>query len=96
MPKQKPSASKPRPITMSVASGSTLQSPFHISYVISIPPGKVPDEIREDRGIGNADFSAGQKVSNYAYQMLDLWRLTQPIGLKLAISKRLLKGPPQK
>ncbi|KAL2377374.1 hypothetical protein RJZ90_006786 [Blastomyces dermatitidis] len=42
------------------------------------------------------NFNAGKKVSKYAYEILDLWRLKQPISLKLAISNGLLKGPPQK
>ncbi|EQL28516.1 hypothetical protein BDBG_09038 [Blastomyces gilchristii SLH14081] len=67
-----------------------------IEYVAHISRGKVPCQVPEDGGIGNADFNAGKKVSKYAYEILDLWRLKQPISLKLAISNGLLKGPPQK
>ncbi|KKZ60184.1 hypothetical protein EMCG_05106 [[Emmonsia] crescens] len=67
-----------------------------IEYVAHISRGKVPGEVQEDGGIGNADFNAGKKVSKYGYEILDLWRLKQPISLKIAISKGFLKGPPQK
>ncbi|OJD11360.1 hypothetical protein AJ78_07852 [Emergomyces pasteurianus Ep9510] len=67
-----------------------------IEYVAHISRGKVPGEVKEDGGIGNADFNAGKKVSKYGYEILDLWRLKQPISLKAAISKGFLQGPPQK
>ncbi|EDN07047.1 hypothetical protein I7I51_03690 [Histoplasma capsulatum] len=74
----------------------TTRPVSRIEYVAHISRGKVPGEVPEDGGIGNADFNAGKKISKYAYEILDLWRLKQPISLKLAISRGLLKGPPQK
>ncbi|KAB8070202.1 hypothetical protein BDV29DRAFT_160707 [Aspergillus leporis] len=67
-----------------------------IEYVARVSHGKTPGEVPEDGGIGNADFNAGKKVSKYAYEILDLWRLNEPISLKHAIAKGFLKGPPQK
>ncbi|KAF7586211.1 hypothetical protein BBP40_009290 [Aspergillus hancockii] len=67
-----------------------------IEYVARVSHGRTPGEVPEDGGIGNADFNAGKKVSKYAYEILDLWRLNEPINLKLAIAKGFLKGPPQK
>jgi hypothetical protein len=66
-----------------------------IEYVARVSHGKVPGEAPEDGGIGNEDFNAG-KVSKYGYEILDLWKLKQPISLKQAIIKGFLKGPPQK
>ncbi|WEW56706.1 hypothetical protein PRK78_002154 [Emydomyces testavorans] len=67
-----------------------------IDYVAHISHGKIPGEVQEDGGIGNADFNAGKKISKYGYEILDLWKLKQPISLNLAIAKGFLKGPPQK
>lgn len=67
-----------------------------IEHVARISHGKVPGEVLEDGGIGNVDFNAGKKVSKYGYEILDLWKLRQPISLKLAISEGFLKGAPQK
>ncbi|PGH06875.1 hypothetical protein GX51_02120 [Blastomyces parvus] len=74
----------------------TTRPVSRIEYVAHISRGKVPGQVPEDGGIGNADFNAGKKVSKYAYEILDLWRLRQPISLNQAISNGFLKGPPQK
>ncbi|XHG08682.1 hypothetical protein AWENTII_011776 [Aspergillus wentii] len=67
-----------------------------LEYVARVSPGKTPGEVPEDGGIGNEDFNSGRKVSKYAYEILDLWRLREPISLKGAISEGWLKGAPQK
>ncbi|KAF3390943.1 hypothetical protein DPV78_010924 [Talaromyces pinophilus] len=72
-------------------------APFsRVEYVARISRGKVPGEVPENGGIGNADFNAGRKLSKYGYEILDLWKLKEPITLKQAISKGYMKGPPQK
>lgn len=67
-----------------------------IEYVARISSGKIQGEVLEDGGIGNVNFNAGDKVSKYAYEILDLWKLKQPINIKLAKSKGFLKAPPRK
>jgi predicted transcriptional regulator len=67
-----------------------------IEYVARISRGKTRGEVAEDGGIGNADFNAGRKVSKYAYEIQELWKLREPISLASAISSGFLKGPPQK
>ncbi|GIJ92099.1 hypothetical protein Asppvi_011074 [Aspergillus pseudoviridinutans] len=67
-----------------------------IEYVARISRGKTRGEVAEDGGIGNEDFNAGRKVSKYAYEILELWKLREPISLASAISSGFLKGPPQK
>ena len=67
-----------------------------IEYVARISHGKVPGEVPENGGIVNEDFNAGEKVSKYGYEILDLWKLRDAISLKSAISKGFLKGAPQK
>lgn len=67
-----------------------------IQYVAHISYGKAPGEVPEDGGLGNADFNAGKKQSKFGYEILALWKLEQPITLRLAISRGFIKGPPQK
>jgi hypothetical protein len=67
-----------------------------IHYVARISAGKVPGQVPEDGGIGNEDFNAGNKVSKYGYEILELWKLVQPISLQQAKLRGYLKGPPQK
>ena len=67
-----------------------------IEYVAHVSHGKVPGEVPENGGIGNEDFNAGRKDLKYGYEILDLWRLGEPISLKLAIQEGFLKGAPQK
>ncbi|KAJ5769917.1 uncharacterized protein N7511_001968 [Penicillium nucicola] len=67
-----------------------------IEYVVYISRGKVPGQVPEDGGIGNAEFNAGMKNSNYAYEILKIWKLEQPVDLEQAIKFGFFKGPPQK
>ena len=67
-----------------------------IAFIARISGGKTPGQVPENGGIGNEDFNAGRKVSSYGYEILELWRLKEPIGLQLAIQRGYLKGPPQK
>lgn len=67
-----------------------------IQYVAQISRGRVPGEVPEDGGIGNDDFNAGRKISNYGYEIHKLWRLRMPITLATARKRGFLKGPPQK
>lgn len=67
-----------------------------LTFVARISGGKTPGQVPEDGGIGNEDFNAGRKVSNYGYEILELWRLKEPVGLQLAVERGCLKGPPQK
>jgi hypothetical protein len=67
-----------------------------VYYVACISGGKVPGQVPEDGGIGNEDFNAGKKVSKYGYEILELWKLVEPISLEHAKMKGYLNGPPQK
>lgn len=67
-----------------------------IAYVARISPGKVPGEVPNDGGVGNADFNEGKKKSKYGYEIIKLWKLKQAISLEKAISEGFLKGTPQK
>jgi predicted transcriptional regulator len=67
-----------------------------IEHVAYISRGKVPGQVAEDGGIGNADFNAGMKNSNYGYEILKLWKLKQPVSLEQAIRFGFFKCAPQK
>lgn len=56
-----------------------------IQYVARISRGKAPGGVPEDGGLGNADFNAGKKQSNFGYEILALWKLEQPLTLREAI-----------
>ncbi|KAB8241132.1 hypothetical protein BDV35DRAFT_385227 [Aspergillus flavus] len=77
-----------------IATGRSSHLVLHV--VTRISHGKVPGEVPENGGIGNEDFNAGEKVSKYGYEILDLWKLREGISLESAISKGFLKGAPQK
>jgi predicted transcriptional regulator len=55
-----------------------------LQYVAIISHGKKPSEIAVEDGIGNADFNAGLKkdVAAYAYEILQLYELRNPLPLK--------------
>ncbi|KAJ5154847.1 uncharacterized protein N7500_010286 [Penicillium coprophilum] len=67
-----------------------------IEYVARISPGKIPGEVSDDGGIGNAEFNAGLKKSKYGYEVLALWRLKVAVSLEMALVEGFLKGAPQK
>ncbi|KAL7271741.1 hypothetical protein RUND412_005481 [Rhizina undulata] len=68
-----------------------------LEYVAVIDNGKTPGEIDpSDDGIGNKDFNAGLKESMYGYEILQLYRLKQPLSLKALVRRDYIKGPPQK
>lgn len=68
-----------------------------LQFVAEIGGAKHPGEI-DDAGIGNGDFNAAG--SGYAYEVLHLYELVDPVlgGLSLAGLKEMgfAKGPPQK
>lgn len=67
-----------------------------LEYIGHISPGNIPGQVAEDGGIGNADFNAGRNQSKYGYEILQLWRLWQPISLEQAITTGILRSAPQK
>ncbi|KAJ5458533.1 hypothetical protein N7475_009921 [Penicillium sp. IBT 31633x] len=67
-----------------------------IAYVARISGAKVPGEVLDDGGIGNADFNAELKVMDYGYEILVLWKLNTPVSLETAIREGYLKSAPQK
>ncbi|KAH6685029.1 hypothetical protein F5X68DRAFT_155000 [Plectosphaerella plurivora] len=67
-----------------------------LRYMARISPAKVPGEIGDDGGVGNADFDANKTVAKFAYQLLDVYELNNPVSLSEAKEHGWLAGPPQK
>ena len=68
-----------------------------IKYMAVIGPEKHPNEIQSEDGIGNAEYNAKPKhSSNYAYEILELYELADPIPWAQICANEWLKTPPSK
>jgi predicted transcriptional regulator len=67
-----------------------------LRYMARISPAKIPGEISDDRGVGNAEFNANRKEPQFAYELLDVYELNNPVSLSEAKEHGWLNGPPQK
>jgi hypothetical protein len=52
-----------------------------LKYMAVIGPAKRPGEILDERGIGNAEFNAKVDRTQYAYEILELYELADPLSL---------------
>jgi hypothetical protein len=58
---------------------------------------KRPNEIRDEEGVGNAEFNAeASDSSNYAYEILELYELADPLPWAQLHANEWLKNPPSK
>jgi hypothetical protein len=60
-----------------------------------IGPAKQPGEIDELTGIGNQEFNA-RIGSKYAYELLQVYQLNNPVSLAMMKENGWIEGPPQK
>jgi hypothetical protein len=68
-----------------------------VQYMVAISPAKHPGEIEDERGVGNAEFNAmPADSSEYAYEILGLYELANPLTMADLRAKEWLKGPPQR
>ena len=51
-----------------------------LKYMAAIGPAKRPGEILDERGIGNAEFNAKKDRIQYAYEILGLYELADPLS----------------
>ena len=49
-----------------------------------------------DIGLGNDDFNAGKKESEYGYEILHLYELDESLSLQKLVERGFVNGPPQK
>ncbi|KAH8903131.1 hypothetical protein BR93DRAFT_885760 [Coniochaeta sp. PMI_546] len=66
-----------------------------LRYMATIGPAKQPGEIDEHSGIGNRDFNA-QTGSKFAYELLQVYQLNNPVSLAMMKKNGWVEGPPQK
>ncbi|KAI5477558.1 hypothetical protein MNV49_006146 [Pseudohyphozyma bogoriensis] len=64
-----------------------------ITHVCTCSRAKVPGEVIESSGVGNDDFDAGKKVSKFGYEVKELWKLEESLGVGEMRNKYGLKPP---
>lgn len=69
-----------------------------IRYVATISHGKRPGEIQDSTGLRNDEFDRGESAGRvkYAYEILRLEELGEPLGLAVLKERGWLGGAPQK
>ncbi|KAK9413148.1 hypothetical protein SUNI508_12033 [Seiridium unicorne] len=53
-----------------------------LKYMCIFGPPKTPGEVHED-GLGNAEFNRGMKRSKFAYEVLEIYELNNPVSLQV-------------
>ncbi|KAI0386562.1 hypothetical protein F5Y04DRAFT_244323 [Hypomontagnella monticulosa] len=66
-----------------------------LKYMCKLSQAKVPGEIEDEEGVGNAEFNQG-KGSKFAYEILQVYELNNPVSLEEMKDKGWLAAPPQK
>ncbi|KAI1504659.1 hypothetical protein F5X99DRAFT_416390 [Biscogniauxia marginata] len=67
-----------------------------LKYLCIFGPPKVPGEIQDERGIGNAEFNQGGKIMKFAYEILQVYELNNPVSLVEMKNKGWVSAAPQK
>lgn len=66
-----------------------------VRYMACIGPAKEPGQIEDERGEGNAEFNKSEG-GKFAYEILELYELNNPVSLKRAKENGWFAGPPQR
>ncbi|KAI0152715.1 hypothetical protein GGR57DRAFT_470084 [Xylariaceae sp. FL1272] len=67
-----------------------------LKYMCMFGPPKSPGEIKDENGLGNREFNEGQQVAKFAYEILQVYELNNPVSLAEMKEKGWVNGPPQK
>ncbi|TGO14155.1 hypothetical protein BTUL_0057g00210 [Botrytis tulipae] len=67
-----------------------------LTHMAVIGPPKAPGEITNIDGLGNSEFNKGEKRSKFAYEILELYALANPMTLEELKSRQWFKAAPQK
>ncbi|KAI1074186.1 hypothetical protein F5B20DRAFT_564485 [Whalleya microplaca] len=71
--------------------------PFcELKHMCMLGPAKVPGEIQKEDGIGNAEFNQGKGVMKFAYEILQVYELNNPVSLDEMKQKGWIGAAPQK
>lgn len=66
-----------------------------VRYMACIGPAKEAGQITDERGTGNAEFNKGESAK-FAYEILELYELNNPVSLNRAKENGWFAAPPQK
>jgi hypothetical protein len=67
-----------------------------LKYMAEIGPAKRPGQISDERGLGNTDFNEKKGRTWNAYEILQLYELSDPLPLPKLIANEWLDEPPKK
>lgn len=67
-----------------------------LRYMCVFGPFKEPGQVEDEKGAGNKAFNQGKTVNKYAYEVLQVYELNDPVSLQEMIRKGWIKGAPQK
>ncbi|KAI1116413.1 hypothetical protein F5Y14DRAFT_406575 [Nemania sp. NC0429] len=67
-----------------------------LRYMCLFGEPKTPGEIEDENGIGNVDFNQGKKAAKFAYPILQVYELNNPVSLDEMKKKGWVAGAPQK
>lgn len=67
-----------------------------LRYMCLFSEPKTPGEIEDEKGIGNLEFNQGKKAAKFAYEILQVYELNNPVSLEEMKRKGWVAGAPQK
>ncbi|KAI0026067.1 hypothetical protein F4780DRAFT_5331 [Xylariomycetidae sp. FL0641] len=67
-----------------------------LKYMCLFGPAKEPGEIQDERGIGNKEFNQGKMIMKFAYEILQVYELNNPVSLEDMKNKGWVSTAPQK
>ncbi|KAJ8128338.1 hypothetical protein O1611_g5297 [Lasiodiplodia mahajangana] len=67
-----------------------------LRYMCLFGEPKTPGEVEDEKGIGNIEFNQGKKAAKFAYEILQVYELNNPVSLDEMKKKGWVAGAPQK
>ncbi|KAI1387406.1 uncharacterized protein F4822DRAFT_406331 [Hypoxylon trugodes] len=67
-----------------------------LRYMCILSPPKVPGEIQDEKGVGNVEFNQGTMNANFAYEIVQVYELNNPVPLNEMKKKGWVNSAPQK
>ncbi|KAI1304032.1 hypothetical protein F5Y03DRAFT_181108 [Xylaria venustula] len=67
-----------------------------LRYMCLFSEPKAPGELEDEEGVGNVDFNQGKMAAKFAYEILQVYELNNPVSLDEMKRKGWVAGAPQK
>ncbi|KAI1275604.1 hypothetical protein F5Y07DRAFT_369798 [Xylaria sp. FL0933] len=67
-----------------------------LRYMCLFSEPKTPGEIEDEKGLGNVEFNQGKMAAKFAYEILQVYELNNPVSLDEMKRKGWVAGAPQK